>query len=458
MMKIFKIFALTVTVAYTFVACQDANLEDFDLQGGKGVLVAASTSIGTIGKTNETLTIPVNLKLSGAASKAFEVSLQVNQDTVAKQILEGKLTDVTAISSGAILIDNVAKVNYGSDLAQFQITVARTEVEKYFGKKIAIGYTIDNVGKDNSVDQMQNTGIIVINTSELLTADDIHYISLQTGGNTIEAKDRQNYSSSSGGISIPLVASLASFPGSAFSVGIAVDSDTIQALIQDGTLPSNAMALQEGEFTITDKVTFPSNASEATFALDVPWTVINNNLGKQLAIVVRLEAPSLHILNTEKSFTTILIDCNNVLEEDVTHLGVFSVNRDNGGGPSANEGSLKMVDNNINNKFLQADFIGDLVCTLVFTEPQKIGAYTLTSADDADARDPKEWNLQGSNDGVNWTTVDSRSDELFNGRKLTRRFNVSYPTFYTHYRLNITAIKGGTNLFQLAEWRMIKVR
>ncbi|TJZ61837.1 discoidin domain-containing protein [Sphingobacterium olei] len=458
MMKIFKIFALIVIVVYSFVACQETNLEDFDLQAGQGVQVAASTNIGTIAKTNETLTIPVNLKLSGGASKAFEVSLRINQDTVTKQIQEGKLTNVTAIASSSILIDNVAKVNYGSDVAQFEITVARTEVEKHFGKKIAIGYTIDNVGKENSVDQTQNTGIIVINTSELLTVDDIHYISLQTGGNIIEVKDRQNYSASSGGISIPLVVNLASFPSSAFSVAVAIDTDTVDALILAGTLPANTVALQEGEFTVVEKVTFPSNASEATFALDVPWTVINNNLGKQLAIVVRLESPTLHILNPEKSYTTILIDCDNVLEEDVTHLGVFSVNRDNNGGPDANEGSKKMVDNNFNNKFLQANFTGDLVCTLVFPEPQKIGAYTLTSANDAASRDPKEWNLQGSNDGINWTTIDSRSNQVFATRLLTRRFNVAYPVSYTHYRLNITAIVGGTNLFQICEWRMIKVR
>lgn len=458
MMKTLKKIGFIATVLCGLGACKDANLEDFDLQEGQGVKVAASNNIGTIVKTNETLTIPVNLKLSGGAAKAFEVSLQVNQDTVAKQIQEGKLTGVTAISSSAILIDNVAEVSYGSDVAQFQITVARTEVEKYFGKKIGIGYTIDHAGKENTVDPTQNTGIIVINTTELLTADDIHYISLQTGGNIIEAKDRQNYSASSGGISVPLVVNLASFPGSAFSVGIAVDPDTVQTMIQEGALPSNTVALQDGEFTIGDKVNFPSNASEATFAFDIPWSVINNNLGKQLAIVVRLENPSLHILNTEKSFTTILIDCDNVLEEDVTHLGVFSVNRDNNGGADHNEGSKKMVDNNFSSKFLLQNYIGDLVCTLIFPEPQKIGAYTLTSANDAASRDPKEWNLQGSNDGVNWTTIDSRSNQTFATRLLTRRFNVAYPVSYTHYRLNITAIVGGTNLFQISEWRMIKVR
>lgn len=457
-MKTIKKLGYITMILCGFVACKDTNLEDFALQGGQGVQVSTGAVAGNITKTNAFLTIPVALKLSGNAPKAFEVELRVNQDTVAKLVEQGQLTDVTVVASSAVQIDNVAKVSYGSDVAQFSITVSRTEVERHYGKKVAIGYSLDQAGKANSIDPSQNTGIVVLNTLELLTPEDIHFISLQTGGNIIEARDRQNYSSSSGGISIPLTANLASFPGNTFTVEVATDADTIQQMVTDGTLPANTVALQANQFSVTPKVTFPSNASETTFALEVPWTAINASQGKQLAIVIRLANPSLHIIDPEKSFTTILIDADNVLEEDVTHLGVLSVSRDNNGGPDHGEGSKKLVDNSVDTKFLQQNFIGDLVCTLVFPEPQKIGAYTLSSANDADTRDPKDWNLQGSNDGVNWTTIDSRSNEMFTGRKMTRRFNVAYPVAYTHYRLNITAIKGGTNLFQLAEWRMIKVR
>src|SRR6185436_14360882 len=39
--------------------------------------------------------------------------------------------------------------------------------------------------------------------------------------------------------------------------------------------------------------------------------------------------------------------------------------------------------------------------------------YTLTSADDQPARDPKNWTLQASNDGAAWTTLDTRTNEAF---------------------------------------------
>lgn len=438
-------------------ACSDTNLEDFDLQQNKPIQIAAGATQGTILKTNESLTIPITIGLSGAASKAFEVGLSINQDTVIKLIEAGTLTDVTAVSAAAILIDNVAKVKFGSDATQFNIVVARTEVEKHFGKKLAIGYSLQNPGKENFISSQESTGIIIIDTEEVLTIEDIHYISFSTGGGIIEARNRQNYESSSGGMTVPLTVHLASFPGNPFTIDVVTDADTIAQMIADGVLPANTVALQEEEFTISSRVSFPSNTSEAQFEVSIPWHVVNDNVDKQLALFIRLENPTLHVLNTDKNFITILIDSENVIEVDVTDLGEFSVNRDNNGGADHNEGSKKLVDGNLSSKFLQHDFVGDLQCLLVFDEPQKIGAYTFTSANDANTRDPNGWHLEASNDGENWTTIDTRSGEVFASRLMTRRFDIEFAAAYTHYRLNITSIVGGTNLFQMSEWRMIRI-
>lgn len=457
-MKTFKKKAYFLLALCAMIACSDTELENFELQQNKPVRISAGNVSGTIVKTNESIIVPVGLTLSDAASKAFEISLAVNQDTILKLIDQGTLTDVAAISASAIIIDNVAKVSFGSDATTFNITVARTEVEKHFGKKLAIAYTLENAGKDNLIDISNNTGIITIDTRELLTPEDIHYISFRTGGGgIIEAKNRQNYQSSSGGMTIPLTVGLASFPGNPFSVNIVTNRDTIAEMVDNGILPANTIALQEGQYTISEKVNFGSNSSEATFEIDIPWFVINDNMDKKLALMVRLENPTLHVLDTTKSYTTILIDSENVIEVDVTALGAFSVNRDNSGGPDAGEGSKKLVDGNFSSKFLMSNFVGDLECTMVFPEPQKIGAYTMTSANDANSRDPNEWHLEASNDGINWTRIDSRSGEVFAARLMTRRFDIEFPAAYTHYRLHITSIVGGTNLFQLSEWRLIRI-
>ena len=456
-MKKIANFGGILALLVSFVACSDATLEDFALQEDSAVQISAGTTPGTIVKTNESLSIPIGITLSRPAGKAFEVGLSINQDTVIQLIAEGKLTGVVALEAAAIMIDNVAKVQFGSDAAQFNIVIARTEVEKHFGEKLAVGYTIQDPGKGNQINSQESTGIIIIDTEEILSVEDIHYISFWSGGEVVEARNRQNYESSSGGMTIPLTISLASFPSNPFTVDIVTDADTISQMIADGTLPANTVALQEGEFTINRRISFPSNTSEVRLEVDIPWQVINDNVDKQLALVIRLENPSLHVLDTERNYTTILIDSENVIEVDVTDLGEFSVNRDNNGGPDHNEGSKKLVDGNFSSKFLQADFVGDLQCTLVFDEPQKIGAYTFTSANDANTRDPNAWHLEASNDGVNWTTIDSRSGEVFSARLMTRRFDIEFATAYTHYRLNITSIVGGTNLFQMSEWRMIRI-
>src|SRR5689334_8474177 len=46
--------------------------------------------------------------------------------------------------------------------------------------------------------------------------------------------------------------------------------------------------------------------------------------------------------------------------------------------------------------------------------------YSLTSANDSPTRDPKNWMIEGSNDGVNWMTLDSQSNQSFASRLLTQ--------------------------------------
>lgn len=89
--------------------------------------------------------------------------------------------------------------------------------------------------------------------------------------------------------------------------------------------------------------------------------------------------------------------------------------------------------------------------TYAVDEPLTVKAYALTSANDAPERDPKNWVLQGSNDGGAWTTLDTRSDQDFAEREQMRTFGVAGDTAYTHFRLGITA-NHGADIVQLADW------
>ncbi|MFD2598041.1 ATP/GTP-binding protein [Sphingobacterium corticis] len=142
-------------------------------------------------------------------------------------------------------------------------------------------------------------------------------------------------------------------------------------------------------------------------------------------------------------------------EMDITSSGTISVNFENSGGAGANEGSLKLVDNDYNSKFLINPYRENLYMQLRFPGGIAVSAYILASANDAQDRDPKTWDLVGSNDLENWTVIDSKTDYMFTSRLQKARFDIDNSTLYRYYRLNIKAIRGGSGLFQMAEWRLI---
>jgi alpha-L-fucosidase 2 len=78
--------------------------------------------------------------------------------------------------------------------------------------------------------------------------------------------------------------------------------------------------------------------------------------------------------------------------------------------------------------------------------------YQITSANDVSQRDPMNWQLQGSNDGSTWTTLDTRAGETFASRYLLKTYTLTNTTPFCSYRLNVTANSGGSSYgIQLSE-------
>ena len=77
--------------------------------------------------------------------------------------------------------------------------------------------------------------------------------------------------------------------------------------------------------------------------------------------------------------------------------------------------------------------------------------YALTSANDHDARDPKDWTLKGSADGKDWKTLDTRAGETFAERFQTKSYDIAdADDGVPHYRLEITK-NNGADITQLAD-------
>jgi poly(beta-D-mannuronate) lyase len=142
------------------------------------------------------------------------------------------------------------------------------------------------------------------------------------------------------------------------------------------------------------------------------------------------------------------------LKEDITdNGGVITAQYTNTSKPAENFPSL--IDNNIATKY----FISNRTSLWVqykSTVPAIAVKYTITSANDVPTRDPRNWNLQGSNDSVSWVTLDTRTDETFETRALTKTYTFENTSTYLYYRLHITANNGATGT-QFAEWEIYQL-
>ncbi len=77
--------------------------------------------------------------------------------------------------------------------------------------------------------------------------------------------------------------------------------------------------------------------------------------------------------------------------------------------------------------------------------------YDLSSANDVPGRDPRNWQFLGSDNGTTWTTLDTRTNETFASRYLTKQYAITNNAAYRYYRLNITANNGDASSIQLSE-------
>ncbi|MCL2487808.1 MAG: discoidin domain-containing protein [Oscillospiraceae bacterium] len=120
------------------------------------------------------------------------------------------------------------------------------------------------------------------------------------------------------------------------------------------------------------------------------------------------------------------------------------------------EGPIMAVDGDTSSKWLTFIPAGQTSAWLKVTPPPEAGtvvSYTITSANDAQDRDPRSWRVEGSDDGTNWTTLDTQANQSFPNRFQTRSYPLSLPVKYAYYRLFVTAHNGDTQRrLQLSEF------
>lgn len=75
-----------------------------------------------------------------------------------------------------------------------------------------------------------------------------------------------------------------------------------------------------------------------------------------------------------------------------------------------------------------------------------ITGYSIASGTMGEARDPREWELQGSNDGTEWVKLDAKTRQIFIGRRRANSYKVRPTEAYNRYRLTFAASTEGTRL------------
>lgn len=142
-----------------------------------------------------------------------------------------------------------------------------------------------------------------------------------------------------------------------------------------------------------------------------------------------------------------------VFRGDVT--GEVSAFFENGENPPG-EVTENLADGLASTKWL--DFADASFVTYDFgaSNAKTIKRYRLTSANDAIDRDPMDWTLEGSNNNVDFTVIDTRQNIGFANRGETQEFNVTTPGEYRYYKLNISSNRGPSTATstQLAEFRL----
>jgi hypothetical protein len=135
--------------------------------------------------------------------------------------------------------------------------------------------------------------------------------------------------------------------------------------------------------------------------------------------------------------------------QDITDLGGTLSAQYQTGSPAGEE-FTNLINNNVRSKYLT--FNASAWMQFQANTSYIVKGYTITSANDAPERDPLNWTLQGSNNGSNWTTIDTRTNQDFPNRFQTRTFTFNNSTGYQYYRFNMSNNSGA--ILQLAEFEL----
>ena len=96
---------------------------------------------------------------------------------------------------------------------------------------------------------------------------------------------------------------------------------------------------------------------------------------------------------------------------------------------------LASVDSQINTKWCDHHNGRPVQWMAKLPKPQVVKGYSFVSGNDVPTRDPKEWVLEGSQDGKKWTQLDRKNKEpIFEKRRQSRSYEFKNDTAFSYYK------------------------
>lgn len=466
MIKQYLLPVLIITLLMSDFSCKKRDIKGevlsisnitLSLKSDQGQIKIPEEDTGYV-KTPENITIPVRVLFSDAAPKRFDVGLSVDNDTINNLIAENKLPNTVLLQSQYYKLPSSLDVRFGLDHYDFNLVVDITAIERNYGKNLALAVGLNDPTKNDQLDQNKKDAIIIINTSKIIRPDEIHYIYFTNADTLLNIPQPGiSYSQNKTFLTVPVGISLGGIPAGAFNVKISDNQDTVQKLISTGVLKGVHPLTPGSDYIFPDSINFSAGKGAAMANINVSVDSLVAHYNQKVAFALSLDYPSSHLLDSARRTVVVVLDPVKLVEFDITNdNSTYTVQRDN---TQTGEVATNLIDNNITTKFLLFDFRGVWV-QLEYPSAQVAGAYTLTSANDNmtyTGRNINAWKLLGSNDGTQWTTLDTETGNPFTANYQTVKYYFDNSVAYKYYRLDLESVVGGDgSLMQLAEWRLIR--
>ena len=154
-------------------------------------------------------------------------------------------------------------------------------------------------------------------------------------------------------------------------------------------------------------------------------------------------------------------DCKIILDNDDDNRRIDSGGTVQGGNysQSGSESAEKIFDGSTGTKWCFTKTADYPWAAWKFDDGRRelINKYTVSTANDSPARDPKHWKIYGSMNGSDWVEIDEQDNITWNSRYETKTFIMNQYISYNAYKFEFIE-RAGTdtwNMYQFSEWNLM---